>query len=82
MPGPCTCSVQKRWQIVTLAQEGYRQRDIARRVRVGRNTVSRILNLPRRTGEVVPGKSTGRPRKTTERDDRELFALVIINNDL
>lgn len=74
MPGPC--SAKKRWKIVNLAQEGYGPRVIARRVGVGRNTVGRILNLHRRTGEVIPGKSTGRPRMTTERDDRELFALV------
>lgn len=74
MPGPC--SAQKRWQIVTLVEEGYQFKDIARRLRVGRNTVGRVMNLYRRTGQVVPGKSTGRPRKTTEREDRRLFTLV------
>ena len=67
MPEPC--SAQKRWQIVTLAEEGYQFKDIARRLREGRNTVGRVMNLYRRTGQVVPGKSTGRPRKTTEREE-------------
>ena len=74
MPAPC--SLKKRWQIVTLVEEGHQFKDIAERLRVGRNTVGRIMDLYRRTGQVTPGKSTGCPRKTTERQDRQLFRLV------
>lgn len=74
MPDPY--NAQKRWQIVTLFQEGYLLKDIARKCRVSRNTVGRILNLYRRTNQVIPRKPTGRPQKTTERDDRRLMVLV------
>ena len=73
---PPPCSARTPWQVVTLVKEGYQFIDIARGLRVRRNTVGRIMNLYRRTGQVVPGKSTGRPRNTTEREDRRLFTLV------
>ena len=58
-------------QVFALAREGMLQSDIT-----GRFTVHRILRRHAATGTLVPGKSTGAPRKTTPRQDRDLFRMV------
>ena len=68
--------------MVVLARRGMSQGDIARELQVARCTVNRILGLHQRTQSVTPGKSTGRPRITTARQDRYLIRQVRQNRTL
>lgn len=74
MPRPTGIGVRNR--ILAFADTGMTQTDIAERVGVTRETVSRILKRNRETGSLDPGKSTGRPRVSTQRDDRVLGRLA------
>ena len=74
MPRPTGTGPRNRIQ--AFADTGMSQADIAERVGVSRETVNRILKRNRETGSLVPGKSTGRPRVTTQRDDRVLGRLA------
>lgn len=74
MPRPTGIGTRNRIQ--AFADTGMSQADIAERVGVSRETVNRILKRNRETGSLVPGKSTGRPRVTTQRDDRVLGRLA------
>lgn len=58
-----------------LYNNGITQKAIARQLRVRRETVSRILTRYRTTGNLSPGKSTGRPRISSVRQDRVLYNL-------
>ena len=65
-----------RHEMFALAREGIKQGDIAARVGLTRATVNRILKRHAATGSMVPGKSSGAPRKTTPRQDRALLRMV------
>ena len=79
----CSCNmprptgIAQRNRIFAYAETGMTQADIAERVGVTRETVSRILKRNRETGSLDPGKSTGRPRVSTQRDDRVLGRLSL-----
>ena len=74
MPRPTPMSI--RHEVFALAREGIKQGAIAARVGVTRATVNRILKRHAATGSLVPGKSSGAPRKTTPRQDRALLRMV------
>ena len=74
MPGPT--DMGKRQAILVLDRAGMRQGAIVDSVGVSRWTVSRILRIHQRTGNVAPGKTSGRPRVTTRRTDRFLLLCV------
>lgn len=74
MPAPL--SMRLRWQIVGMARSGTPMRTIAERLRTTRKTVSSILRRFRNTNDVAPGKSTGRPRISTVREDRRLYTMA------
>ena len=63
-------------EVFALAREGIKQGAIAARVGLTRVTVNRILKRHAATGSLVPGKSSGAPRKTTPRLDRALLRMV------
>ena len=65
-----------RHEVFALAHEGINQGAIAARVGLTRATVNRILKRHAATGSLVPGKSSGAPRKTTSRQDRALLRMV------
>ena len=65
-----------RHEVLALAREGIKQGAIAARVGLTRATVNRILKRHAATGSLVPGKSSGAPRKTTPRQDRALLRMV------
>ena len=65
-----------RHEVFALAREGIKQGAIAARVGLTRATVNRILKRHVATGSLVPGKSSGAPRKTTPRQDRALLRMV------
>lgn len=74
MPRPTGIGVRHR--ILAYADTGLSQTAIAARIGVRRETVNRILKRNQQTGSVDPGKSTGRPRVSTVRDDRVLVRLA------
>ena len=65
-----------RHEVFALAREGIKQGAIAARVGLTLVTVNRILKRHVAIGSLVPGKSSGAPRKTTPRQDRELLRMV------
>ena len=74
MPRPTPMGI--RHEVFALAREGIKQGAIAARVGLTRVTVNRILKRHAATGSLVPGKSSGAPRKTTPRQDRALLRMV------
>ena len=74
MPRPTPMGI--RHEVFALAREGIKQGAIAARVGLTRATVNRILKRHAATGSLVPGKSSGAPRKTTPRQDRALPRMV------
>ena len=65
-----------RHEVFALAREGIKQGAIAARVGLTRATINRILKRHAATESLVPGKSSGAPRKTTPRQDRALLRMV------
>ena len=74
MPRPTLMGI--RHEVFALAREDIKQGAIAARVGLTRATVNRILKRHAATGSLVPGKSSGAPRKTTPRQDRALLRMV------
>ena len=74
MPRPTPMGI--RHEVFALAREGIKQGAIAARVGLTRATVNRIFKRHAATGSLVPGKSSGAPRKTTPRQDRALLRMV------
>ena len=74
MPRPTPMGI--RHEVFALAREGIKQGAIAARVGLTHVTVNRILKRHAATGSLVPGKSSGDPRKTTPRQDRALLRMV------
>ena len=74
MPHPTPMGI--RHEVFALAREGIKQGAIAACVGLTRATVNRILKRHAATGSLVPGKSSGAPRKTTPRQDRPLLRMV------
>ena len=72
----CPTPIRIRHEVIALASEGMRQSVIAGRVGLTRATVNHILRRHAATGTLVPGKSTGVPRKTTPRQDHALLRMV------
>lgn len=73
---------ENRIRVVVLAEEGYSSRQIAMKVGVDHSTVLRIIKKFKETGETKDKARTGRPRKTTERDDRILKRISLNNRHL
>ena len=74
MPRPTPMGI--RHEVFALACKGIKQGAIAARVGLTRATVNRIFKRHAATGSLVPGKSSGAPRKTTPRQDRALLRMV------
>ena len=74
MPRPTPMGI--RHEVFALAREGIKQGAIAARVGLTRATVNRILKRHAATGSLVPGTSSGAPRKATPRQDRALLRMV------
>ena len=65
-------SLEERAAIVTLHKEGYNQTAISRKLSVSRSAIQEIIRKKNETGTVADRKRSGRPRKTTERQDEYL----------
>jgi transposase len=62
-------STEQRWSVIALHKDGRTHSHIAAHLQIGRNTVSRVLERYRRTGDVHSGKRKGRPRCTDDATD-------------
>ena len=78
---PKSISTKKRWEIIFLhlKQEGPKLpiSKVAKRMKTSRWTVSHWVNVFNTTGDVQDKKSTGRPRKTSHKQDKEIEKMVL-----
>lgn len=75
-------STEQRHRIIVLHDEGYSCADIAKRVKCHRTTVSRVIEKYQKTGSVDDRQRSGRPRKSTDRQDRTLRRISMANRKL
>lgn len=75
-------SIEHRVRIVVLAEEGHTSRYIATKVPCNQSTIVRILKKYETIGKVDDLPRSGRPRKTTVRDDRILKRMCLQNRHL
>ena len=67
----------QKWQIIGMKNAGLSCRDIGTRLGVNHTVISRLVQKHGLTGQVKDRPRSGRPRKTSARDDR---ALVYMSN--
>uniref|UniRef100_A0A3B4Y4D5 Transposase Tc1-like domain-containing protein n=1 Tax=Seriola lalandi dorsalis TaxID=1841481 RepID=A0A3B4Y4D5_SERLL len=60
-------------------RNGKSSRNVTKDVGCSQSAVSKIWTKYRQNGKVVKGKHTGRPRKTSKRQDRKLKAICLEN---
>lgn len=72
-------SLQIRSNIILLNEEGYSQRQIAKRLAVSKTGVQETIARKVKTGSENPNKRTGRPRKTSRQTDSMIKRLVTAN---
>ena len=63
-------SENERQRAIGMLTAGCSQRDVAQEFNVHPSTICRLLNRFRTTGNVSDRQRSGRPRKTTVRQDR------------
>ena len=63
---------EQRERAIGMLTAGKSARDVARHFQRHESTISRLLNRFQQTGNVVDRPKSGRPRKTTPREDRFL----------
>lgn len=66
----------EKWQIIGLHRAGLSFKEIARRTGRHYTTISRLVRKHAQTDDVKNRRPSGRPRKTTVREDRALVRLV------
>ncbi len=66
-----------RAQIVTLHGEGYTERDISAKLRYSKTAVHNAIVKFNTDGTFRDSKRSGRPRKTTLRDDHAMRRIVV-----
>ena len=72
-------SHDQRVTVMTLRGEGYSVEQLRQRFNVSRSTIQRLLCRERETGRVDDRPRSGRPRVSTERDDRCLRRMSLAN---
>ncbi|GFW80592.1 transposable element Tcb1 transposase [Trichonephila clavipes] len=72
----------KRYKIIHLKEEGYSMRQIAAKVPCGLSTVVRTLKRFSETNFIADRGRSGRPRKTSLREDRLLHRISLSNRKL
>ncbi|GFW43487.1 uncharacterized protein TNCV_4768401 [Trichonephila clavipes] len=70
----------KRYKIIHLKEEGYSMRQIAAKVPCGLSTVVRTLKIFSETNFIVDRGRSGRPRKTSLREDSDESQFCISGN--
>jgi transposase len=69
-------STEQKAKIVGMADAGMTPTDIASKLDVGRTTVSAIIARAAARGTVVTAPRSGRPRKNSDRDLRQLRRVL------
>ncbi|GFV60887.1 transposable element Tc1 transposase [Trichonephila clavipes] len=72
----------KRYKIIHLKEEGYFMHQIAAKVSCGLSTVVRTLKRFSETNLIADRGQSGRPRKTSLREDRLLHRISLSNRKL
>lgn len=70
-------SLETKERIVKLLEEGVSSRMVAKDVGCSQSAVSKIWTKYKQHGKVLKGKRSGRPRKTSKRQDKNLKALCL-----
>ena len=68
--------MEQRTEVLMLRHDGWKQREIAETVGCHQSTVSRILRKWKSGDGILPGISSGKPRKMTNREERNLGKIV------
>ena len=63
-------TIPERWQAVGMHNGGFSHRRVADHFRINHSIIVRLMQRFRQTGNVTDRPRTGRPRKTTPREDR------------
>ena len=63
---------EQRERAISMLTAGMLARDVARHFQCHESTISRLLNIFQQTGDAADRPRSGRPRKTTSREDRFL----------
>ena len=71
-----------RIQVLVLHEEGYSSPQIAAKVGCNQSTVVRLLQKHKHTGSTKDRQRSGRPRKSTAREDRALIRTSLCNRKL
>ncbi|KAK3515883.1 hypothetical protein QTP70_034733 [Hemibagrus guttatus] len=69
-------SLPVKQSIVKLKNENKSIREIAKTLGVAKSTIWSILKKAEHTGDLMNNHRSGRPRKTTEGEDRRILSLV------
>ena len=68
------------WRVIALSEQGMSSRAISARLGIPKSTVCNIVNRHAvRPGDVFDRPRSGRPRKTTPREDRRLARIAMRN---
>ena len=76
MPGRRHLPQETRWQIIGMNRTGMSCRAIGENLNTNHSVVSRLVPKHAETGHVRDRPRSGRPKKTSRRDDRALLLLV------
>lgn len=74
--------MEERVRVSVMHEEGFSSRVIANRISCSHSTVIRIVKKIQETGSVVDRVRSGRPRKSTQRQDRTLRRTSLANRKL
>ena len=69
-----------RGRAIALILQGRSQRDVAQQFGVHESTISRLVQRLRATGRLTDRPRSGRPRVTTQRQDRRKRLVHLINS--
>lgn len=77
MAGGKYLTIHDKDKIVLLLQNGKKALDIALQLQIPKRTVQRVIKEFKDTGEIrAPRPKSGRPKKTSTRQDRKLEAII------
>jgi transposase len=65
-------TIPERWQCVGMHNGGFSHRRVADHFRVNHSIIVRLMQPPRQTGNVNDRPRAGRPRKTTQKENRRI----------
>lgn len=75
-------SIETRGKIQILSEEGYTHREIAKRLKIPRTSVTSILRRYREVGTNETKKRSGRPRCTSTSEDKHIIVMSKRNRRL